>query len=245
MKKLILLLLLSTLITAQNYMVYEDQIVRGDSIRGSVSGLSIPEPPEPINPIELFEMNEKEESKALKNFSEKELKYLKTIKEADKMKYYELLNRKRFRFSFNDFPRAEMLIHKQEQERENKIIGLEIETEGLAIQYKNANENQKEKIKSELKTKLNSLFDLKEEDRKNEVENLEKRLRELKASLEARKRNKDEIVNRRIRELTGENKYLRWDWYHFSQPLIQNTAWISGMLIYTSSKFWESINISS
>ncbi|MAT57425.1 MAG: hypothetical protein K8F60_00030 [Melioribacteraceae bacterium] len=212
MKKTILLLIFTVTVSAQVYLkdadVYREY---ADSIKNSVRGFVIPDPPAPLNPLELFGMDEKDESTALKNFSDKEIKLLKEIKEADKMKYYELLNRKRFRFSFVDFPGSEKLINKKENEREDKIIGLEIETEALSIQYKNASDNQKDKIKSDLKSKLNVLFDLKEEDKKREVESLEKKLKELKTSLEARKKNKDEIVNRRVRELTGESKYLRWD----------------------------------
>ncbi len=212
MKKIILLLIFAANLAAQNYHVKSDDFIGlADSVIKNQKYLAVPKPPDPINPLELFGMNEKDENKTLKNFSEKEIMLLKEIKEADKMKYYELLNRKRFRFSFPEFIDAERLIRKNDEERENKIIGLEIETEALAIQYKSASESQKEKIKSDLKSKLNILFDLKEEDRKNEVQDLEKRLKELKSALETRKRNKDEIVNRRIREITGENKYLKWD----------------------------------
>lgn len=209
MKKIIFILITVSSLSAQTY--FREYGNYADSIKNTFNNMRLPTPPEPINPIDLFEMNVKEEAKALKNFSESEIKMLKEIKQSDKMKYYEFLNRKRFRFSFIEFPQGEASTYKKEHERENKIINLEIETEALALQYKSASENKKERIKSELKTKLNALFDLKEEDRKREVEELEKRLKELNASLETRKKNKDEIVNRRIRELTGENKYLRWD----------------------------------
>ena len=51
---------------------------------------------------------------------------------------------------------------------------------------------------------------MREAQKQEEVKQLEKRLQDLKESLQMRKQNKEEIVNRRIQELLGNSKYLRW-----------------------------------
>ena len=95
-------------------------------------------------------------------------------------------------------------------ENSKRINELDLQTEILGIQYVHANAQESTKIKKELQSKLEMLFDLKEKERRSEVEMLERELAELKASLEIRKNNKADIILRRLSELIGKDDYLEW-----------------------------------
>ena len=179
-----------------------------------------PKPPlEPEKPLDIdqvfefefqnfFEMKEEDEKKLLNNLNETLRKNLEQIKKVNKEKYIDLLRESQFKNIKVPF------IVKHEkimQERENKIFEAEVEVEALAAKHKNTNEKEQRKIKQELKKELNILFDLKEQRRKQEVEELQQELSELKKSLEVRLRNKDKIIERRMQELLEEDQYLEWD----------------------------------
>jgi len=99
---------------------------------------------------------------------------------------------------------------KESHETEKQVSEIELFTEALGIRYEHANDKEKPKIVSDLKSKLNQLFDMKEKARNLEVGMLEKELAQLKESLKIRKNNKSEIINRRLNELIGKGDYLDW-----------------------------------
>jgi hypothetical protein len=99
---------------------------------------------------------------------------------------------------------------KQMVQNSKRINELDLQTETLGIQYLHANAQERIGIKKELQSKLEILFDLKEKERKSEVEMLERELAELKTSLEVRKKNKADIILRRLSELIGKDDYLDW-----------------------------------
>lgn len=136
------------------------------------------------------------------------LEKLEQIKQKNQSKYQTLL--KEAYFKNNRFPYWERR-NKEQFERQQKILELEIQSESLALDYKDSKENKKQSIKKELQEVLNDLFELREKDRKEDVARLEKELQELKESLQIRANKKNEIIERRIEELLGENKYLEWD----------------------------------
>jgi hypothetical protein len=154
------------------------------------------------------EMKEQEEKALLQNLKKDLQDQLKIIKTKNKEKYFEFLQQSQFKNMRIPFIAKR---EKEMYERENKIFELEVNTEALATQYKSAAKSEKERIKTELKQKLNDLFVQKEEDRKQEVQKLEQELKELKESLDVRLKNKNEIINRRMQELLDEDKYLDWE----------------------------------
>lgn len=130
------------------------------------------------------------------------------LKKYDEERYYELLMESQYRFM--EWP----VVNYEEKviyERQKEISDLEIRTELLAFKYIKAADADKQKIKNELRTKLLSLFELREKDRKYQIELLKKELEELTKSIEMRRKNKDLIISRRLQELLGEDKYLDWD----------------------------------
>ena len=153
-------------------------------------------------------MNEEDEKELLKNLKKDLQDELRTIKNVDKEKYFELLRESQFKSMHLPF------MEKREKvmlERENEIFEAEIKAEALAAKYEKSKESEKSKIKSQLKSILSNLFEQKEERRKEEVESLQEELVELKKSLAARQRNKNQITERRLQELLEEEEYLEWD----------------------------------
>ncbi len=165
-------------------------------------------PPPPIAPPfpNLFDKNsEHEYLQSLNNVLRKKLS---TIKRFDNKTYQKLLQKTYFNTMdvpfFNEFDKVRM-------ERRKEISTLEIETTSLALTYKNDANADKSKIKKELTKKLNELFTLKEQNKKQDVERLEKKLKDLKKSLSVRNDHKDEIIKRRFNQLIGEEEYLDWN----------------------------------
>ena len=159
-------------------------------------------------PYVAFEMNEQEEQSYLEKITPKLKAELLYIKETDKNKYYELLREAYLKnMDYPFFQKREKTMH----ETDKKIFELEVISESLAARFKKANQNDKTKIRSQLSTTLDELFDMREEQRKLEVQVLEGQLAELKKSLKMRLDNKKEIIQRRIQDLLGEDKYLDWN----------------------------------
>jgi len=176
--------------------------------------VEVPEAPEPPEHVFEFdfqhftEMSEEDEKELLKNLKIEQLNDLKIIKKVNKERYHDFLRESQYKNMKIPFMgKYEKAIH----ERERKIFEVEIKTEALAAKYENANQSEKEKIKTQLRQELNILFVEKEERRKHEVEAMQKELVELKKSLAARQRNQKQIIERRIQELLDEDQYLEWD----------------------------------
>lgn len=91
-----------------------------------------------------------------------------------------------------------------------KIHSMEAKSKALGRRYREADEAEKAKIKTQLQSLLGELFDLRNLDREEEVSRLEKRLDELRRSLAMREKNKEQIIERRLLQLTGEKSYLEW-----------------------------------
>jgi hypothetical protein len=98
--------------------------------------------------------------------------------------------------------------------REIPIIKEEVRTIILSAKYQLADKEAKKEILAELEDALNNLFDLREELRRDEIQELEDRIRELKSILDIRHMNKDKIIQKRLWELTEDSKYINWDKYN-------------------------------
>ncbi|HUE70941.1 MAG TPA: hypothetical protein VMP01_08625 [Pirellulaceae bacterium] len=72
-------------------------------------------------------------------------------------------------------------------------------------------EEDKERIKTQLREKLTTIFDLQQKRRAGEVAKIEQRLAKLKATMSKRDAAKQEIVDRRLDMLTGGIDELGWE----------------------------------
>ena len=176
-----------------------------------------PDPPEPpkgeLSPVfeEFHQMAKENEDKILKKIPIDVKEDMLKVKKIDEDKYYDILSQAP-RFYF-DLENAFMLdpFEKKRIEQSQLVEHMEMHTEAIGFLYQNGKTDEKPQIKNKLRVKLEQLFDLKEEERRLEVEMLEKELKKLKASLEVRKKNKGEIINNRMNELMGMDEYLDWD----------------------------------
>lgn len=138
---------------------------------------------------------------------EKFKRQLDEIKTLDSKKYQDLLRKtyfNRLRFRGNDPFKIYL------SEINDEIMQMELQTEKLALEYKNAKSGEKAVIKDKLNTLLKDLFAKREKLKQNEVDELTKELDELKTSLELRKKNKETIIQRRLEELLGNGDIYDW-----------------------------------
>lgn len=95
--------------------------------------------------------------------------------------------------------------------RHCEIFRLDAQAEGLAIQYREAqNDADRTRIRAELVGVLDRLFDLREGDKRYEIERLEQRLERLRRVVDERAERKNEIVDRRADELIGARDSIEW-----------------------------------
>jgi len=154
-------------------------------------------------------VGEKEEQEVLKNLPPELKAELLKVKELNPEQYKALLSE--ILYNRYDVYAGFLASYEKEQfETQKQIQQLELFTESLGFRYEYANDGDKQKISSDLKSRLNQLFDMKEKARTLEVGLLEKELAQLKESLKVRKKNKSEIINRRMNELIGKGDYLDW-----------------------------------
>ena len=88
---------------------------------------------------------------------------------------------------------------------------LEIKSRQLAARIRQAQDNSKQlRLRKELRELLEELFELKQENRRNEIRMLRGKLKELEKQLRVREKHRDAIIDRRMRELIGEDVLYRW-----------------------------------
>ncbi len=84
------------------------------------------------------------------------------------------------------------------------------ETMELSRSYHEApSAEMREKIRGELRAKLEVLFDAREKDRQANVERMEGEMNRLKDALKQREENRDTIIDERLNEMTGSDT-LKW-----------------------------------
>ena len=177
------------------------------NVYGQEEILEPPEPPIIVSPYG-HDISEEDEAKILAKLPADVKADLLKVKELDEEEYKHLL----FSASHlgHEYYVYSTQFEKEMVENSKRINELDLQTEILGIQYMHANAQERTKIKKVLQSKLEMLFDLKEKERKSEVEMLERELAELKASLEVRKNNKADIILRRLSELIGKDDYFEW-----------------------------------
>ena len=156
------------------------------NVYGQEEILEPPEPPIIVSPYG-HDISEEDEAKILAKLPADVKADLLKVKELDEEEYKNLL------FSAShlgyEYHLYSSKFEKAMVENSKRINELDLQTEILGIQYVHANAQERTNIKKVLQSKLEMLFDLKEKERKSEVEMLERELAELKASLEVRKNN--------------------------------------------------------
>ncbi len=95
-----------------------------------------------------------------------------------------------------------------EFKRRRDLAGMERSTWSIAEKLRKAGEADRATLKTELMASLNKLFDIREESRARELEELEKRVAELRRALEKRRENKSKIVEKRAQDMLGDE----FDW---------------------------------
>ena len=168
-------------------------------------------PKEPVAPMPPWngQIDEQEETRILEKLPPGLKADLLKVKEVDAEQYKELLQDAHYA-NFDVFTGFMDDLERELYKSEREIDELELHTKAMGVQYQHANQDNKQKLKSEMRTKLGTLFDLKEKKREMEVQMLEKELAQLKESLIVRKKNKEDIILRRLSELTGTDEYLDW-----------------------------------
>jgi len=87
-------------------------------------------------------------------------------------------------------------------------VKAEAEVGTLLSKYRSADKENRLAIKSELKTSLEKLFDMRIEEQKMRIQSIEEAVAEQKKAVEDKKSSKTRIVEARLDEITGEN--FRW-----------------------------------
>jgi hypothetical protein len=84
-------------------------------------------------------------------------------------------------------------------------------TEKMAELYKKtAQESERSKIETDLRNTLSQLFDLKEKEKKLEIERIRDRLEKLEQEMNERHKNREIIIKNRLNELTGKGSVYEW-----------------------------------
>lgn len=97
-------------------------------------------------------------------------------------------------------------------EREKKIAEFERQSRELAEAFLKApDEAARKTFRANLAEVVTQLFDLREQNRQEEVRRMETDLKRLKDTLEQRQKNRANIIERRIQQLTGEAGAMEWE----------------------------------
>ena len=89
-----------------------------------------------------------------------------------------------------------------EMDRRSAELGQKIRRE--------ADEAARKTSTDELKTLLGELFDLRQQEREKNVQQLDRELKDLLKQLETRKARRDEIIQHRFNQLTGKAELMEW-----------------------------------
>jgi hypothetical protein len=105
-------------------------------------------------------------------------------------------------------------LQEEEPERFEEAMALrkmEVQCNKLAVQYRKSKDNtEKSKLEQEIRDKLIKLFEMKEQEKKLEIERIRERLEKMRQELKERKANKNNIVELRLNELIGKEHLSRW-----------------------------------
>ena len=81
----------------------------------------------------------------------------------------------------------------------------------IAWNYRNSSDqSEQQALRTELKQKLGTLFDLREKDKRERIEKLEEELATLKEMVRERQENREDIIERRLNDMLRETDSLSW-----------------------------------
>lgn len=105
-------------------------------------------------------------------------------------------------------------IERQDRELYDRLVDerrMERETILLSERIRRTdNEAERAGLTDELRTKLNEIFELKQDNRRREIEQFESRLEDLQSKLAERERLRDQIIENRLRQLLDKNDEATW-----------------------------------
>lgn len=100
-------------------------------------------------------------------------------------------------------------MHTRAKER-MEVAQLERESREIARQLRRADGAERRELESQLRTKLDEIFEIKMRLRRERIERMEERLQEERAKLQERAEGRDEIIERRYDELLGSEDPFEW-----------------------------------
>jgi hypothetical protein len=170
-----------------SYMGYHPLTVKDVKIKGNdvtELNLSLPRNSD-------FQMHEDLESFYLNELPADLKEKLSRIKDKNRTEYFRTLQEIYFEY-----------ILSKKSKSESQILELEIETKLIALDYKDNNSSKKE-LKEELIKKISRQFDLKQQLRLENLNQLSSKILEMEKSIEDSKINKEIYVHQRVNQLLG------------------------------------------
>lgn len=105
-------------------------------------------------------------------------------------------------------------IQREDRELYDRLVDeREMESESIRLSREiRAVENEQERVEriGELRAKLDEIFELKQANRRREIEQFENRLEDLQRKLEERERLRDQIIDGRLRQLLDQEDVTNW-----------------------------------
>jgi len=117
------------------------------------------------------------------------------------------------RRAFLAMQQLQQLRERDSEAFELQILGRKLErsVRKLGTKLRGAKDDQKKQaLRSELRSTLDQLFEVREAGRKREIVMLEERIKKLRALAKKRRKHKSEVIEHQIKELSGELDYLKW-----------------------------------
>jgi len=154
-----------------------------------------------------FMMGENMESKVMeiiKTYDPSFASKLEQLKKEDPFKYKNVM-----RMAGASLASSRNIDDKDVEKNIVREISLEYEVRELSSQYNKASSNDKANIKSQIKSKLSEIFDIRTSVRELRIKELEGKVAELKSNIKSRKQNKDKIIEQRLNKLTSKEVF---DW---------------------------------
>ena len=134
--------------------------------------------------------------------------WFRQMKLTSPMRYNRMIHFVAFRLAMmeNESARDSTILNRQRQ-----IMRLQIRVESLSNQYRRSQDQEaRASIERELRTVLDELFDLREEEKRADLERMSRELERLRSIISERRTNKAEIVDRRLQQLIGERETMEW-----------------------------------
>lgn len=166
------------------------------------------EAPTPPPPPAFGAEQEKEALEFIQMIAPFRMDNLKKLKQFDPGEY-----QRRLMEAYHNKLQLDLLKQNDPQQYQSRIdeIKMDQQSNQMGEDYRKAtSQEEKDRIRGNLKTLLNQLFDVREKNKEAEIKHLEDQLTRLKTTMADRRKNKDQIVQNRLEELLDEGKSLRW-----------------------------------